>query len=346
MRVYLSNGPLIHDLEAISQTHTHTQVVQGSVEDVVVTVKNNGNIDETFDVRLYADLSPPYGNEITIGTKTVTGLAIGASTTVTFSWNTTGVPGGIYAITALADPANVIAETNETNNWCNAPSTLRIMLRPVADINGPYTGNEGSPINFNAGASHDDDGTIVLYEWDWNGDGTYDESSLVPTKTHQWCDDYTGTVGLRVTDNDTLTSTDNTTVTVYNVPPTVEAGPDQQVAVNHATSFSGSFTDPGCDTWTITWDFGDGESASGTLMPTHTYTKTGVYIVNLTVIDDDGGVGFDTLNVTVIQPVGGLIGTVDKSALLNSSAVQPLYYWLLAMVVAAAAVMISIKRLK
>ena len=65
-------------------------------------------------------------------------------------------------------------------------------------------------------------------------------------------------------------------------------------------NFSGSFTDPGwLDTHTIEWDFGDGNTATGTLIPTHTYSNDGVYIVTLTVTDDDGGVGVDTITVSV-----------------------------------------------
>jgi PKD repeat protein len=49
----------------------------------------------------------------------------------------------------------------------------------------------------------------------------------------------------------------------------------------------------------VEWDFGDGHTASGTLQPTHQYGDDGSYIVTLTVVDDDGGVGVDTLTVTV-----------------------------------------------
>jgi PKD repeat protein len=85
----------------------------------------------------------------------------------------------------------------------------------------------------------------------------------------------------------------------YNVAPTVDAGPDQTVDEGDTVSFSGSFTDPGADTHTIVWDFGDGSTAAGTLTPSHAYGDNGVYTVTLTVTDDDGGVGTDTLTVTV-----------------------------------------------
>lgn len=203
-----------HDIEAISQTHPHTDVVQGSVEPVTVSVRNNGDFAETFYVGLYADLDLALiGDEEVIGPTQVMNLAPGASTPVVFNWDTTGVLGGVYTLTGFADFWLTIDEADEDNNWCTDPSTLKVMWEPVADIDGPYIGYEGSPITFDATGSYDPDGTIVLYEWDWDGDGTYDESSLTDTITHMWGDRQSGTVSLRVTDNDGLTDEDSTIVT-------------------------------------------------------------------------------------------------------------------------------------
>jgi PKD repeat protein len=80
----------------------------------------------------------------------------------------------------------------------------------------------------------------------------------------------------------------------------VDAGPDQTIDEGGPVDFSGSFADVGLvDTHTIEWNFGDGTTASGTLTPSHTYADNGVYTVMLTVTDDDGGVGANTLVVTV-----------------------------------------------
>jgi PKD repeat protein len=188
---------------------------------------------------------------------------------------------------------------------------------PVADANGPYVGNEGSPITFNGSGSFDPDGTIVLYEWDLDGDGQYDDATGV-NPSYTWGDDYSGSIGLKVTDNAGLSSTAFTTVTVLNVSPTVEAGLDQLVFAGDTVQFNGSFTDPGLpDTHTIEWNFGDGNTTSGTLTPTHVYSNKGTYTVTLTVTDDDGGIGNDILKVTV-KPIPATIRIEPETLNLSS----------------------------
>jgi PKD repeat protein len=63
--------------------------------------------------------------------------------------------------------------------------------------------------------------------------------------------------------------------------------------------FAGAFSDPGRgDTHVIVWGFGDGATAD-TPAPVHRYREAGTYRVSLTVRDDDGGEGTDSLTVTI-----------------------------------------------
>jgi len=65
-------------------------------------------------------------------------------------------------------------------------------------------------------------------------------------------------------------------------------------------SFEGAFVDPGPDdTHTIVWNLGDGTSIVDTLAFDHAYKAPGVYIVTLTVTDDDGGIGSDTAVIDI-----------------------------------------------
>ena len=85
---------------------------------------------------------------------------------------------------------------------------------PVADANGPYSGAVDSPITFDASGSYDPDGNIVSYEWDWDGNGNFDESTDSATIMHTWNEAYSGTIVLRVKDNEGATSTDSAYVEV------------------------------------------------------------------------------------------------------------------------------------
>lgn len=75
------------------------------------------------------------------------------------------------------------------------------VTRPFTFLNGPYLGKVGSVITLDGGGSFDNDGSIVKYEWDLNGDATYDVTTIEPVLSHQFNQLFDGFVGLRVTDN-------------------------------------------------------------------------------------------------------------------------------------------------
>jgi hypothetical protein len=85
---------------------------------------------------------------------------------------------------------------------------------PVADAGGPYIGMAKTPVAFDGSGSTDQDGSIVLYEWDFDSDGSYDYSSPSPAASFTWETAYAGPVTLRVTDNEGATDTDIADVTV------------------------------------------------------------------------------------------------------------------------------------
>jgi hypothetical protein len=118
-------------------------------------------------------------------------------------------PEEYWALQSGSPARKAASDGTDIGAWQSPPNA-----RPVADANGPYSGYVGMPITFDAAASNDPDGTIVLYEWDFNGDGVYDYSTTDPTIAHTWSDSYTGNVGLKVTDDGGLTATATTTVGV------------------------------------------------------------------------------------------------------------------------------------
>jgi uncharacterized repeat protein (TIGR01451 family) len=226
------------------------------------------------------------------GTLTCTrDLAAGQSTTVTIS-------GTVTALGAMTNSATVESEMVDfdlDNNEDDVTVTVEAPV-PLVEAGDDAVADEGQALTFD-GAITDPHGGSHTIIWDF-GDGNSASGTLTPT--HTYGDDGLYTVILTATNSFNQSASDSLQVTVGNVAPEVEAGMDQTVDEGAPIMFSGVFTDAGSlDTQTITWDFGDGNTASGSLTPSHSYDDNGDYVVTLTVSDDDGGSNEDTLTVTV-----------------------------------------------
>jgi len=116
---------LLKDIAVINVVTSKTVVIQGNSVSIDVTVRNQGNVTETFDVTTYY-------NDIPIQTKTVTGLAPDQETTISFDWNTTGIAIGDYTISAYAHP--LLGET-ETDDNTYIDGTVSI-IHSCGDCNG------------------------------------------------------------------------------------------------------------------------------------------------------------------------------------------------------------------
>ncbi len=78
---------------------------------------------------------------------------------------------------------------------------------PIADFSWiPHDPIPDQQITFDASTSHDLDGTIISYAWDWNNDNIYEETNTIPTAEHSWSQSGTYPVNLKVTDDDGATA--------------------------------------------------------------------------------------------------------------------------------------------
>ena len=204
-------------------------------------------------------------------------------------------PVWIYKDDGLYTVALQVADTNgAVSEVVTGQVTVGDLAPDAAFTWSPQPAVEGSPITFtDASRSYPD--SIVSWDWDF-GDGR------VSNEGHphlSFMDNGTFTVRLTVTDDDGSVDTVSQAIRVDNVLPLVDAGSDRTVNEGDEIVFAGGFTDSGADTHSLVWDFGDGNTASGTLNPLHTYADNGRYTVTLTVVDDDGAVGEDALIVIV-----------------------------------------------
>lgn len=84
-----------------------------------------------------------------------------------------------------------------TATWHQGTNVSLNFHPPAANAGGPYNGSVGQAVSF-TGSSLDWGADADKYEWDWNNDGTYDQTAQSPT--HTWNAVGTYTVGLKVTD--------------------------------------------------------------------------------------------------------------------------------------------------
>ena len=227
------------------------------------------------------------GNSVAF-TPTGNGNEVSFSTTVSLVL-------GANSITVVATDISEL-ETTQTHVVTVADNSP-----PVADANGPYSVNEGGSIPLDGTGSTDPDNDALTYEWDLDNNGSFETTGATPTFSAAALDGPSvQSVVLRVTDTSGASDTATATVSVLNVAPAVSAGADRIINEGGGITLAASFIDPGvADTHTVSVNWGDGGAAGTGLGGSHVYANNGIYTVTVTVTDDDGGVGSDSLTVTV-----------------------------------------------
>ena len=145
-----------HDIAVINVSSLKTIVGQGCTMNINVTVINQGAFAETFNLTLYA-------NTTSIETKEIT-LNNNASTTVTFTWNTTGFVKGNYTIRAYAHP--VLGETDTADNSLVMSSVISVVMPGDANLDGVITILDVCKVTGIYGAKKGDQNYNPNVDWD------------------------------------------------------------------------------------------------------------------------------------------------------------------------------------
>jgi hypothetical protein len=206
---------------------------------------------------------------------------------------------------------------------------------PVADIGGPYAVEEWGNTAL-AAVAIDPDGDPLSFAWDLDNDGIFDREGAETTFDADGLDGpYPFRVGLLVCDGLGGCDRETTRIEILNVPPQVDAGPDQRTSVGDVVQLQGAWSDPAGEAdgpYDWSWDLdGDGEFdmqssgayGDGAETPVQ-FLLGGVYTLTLQIRDNDGGVGEDQLTIIVSNqpPVfdAGADMTLDEGEPLDRSA--------------------------
>ncbi len=158
---------------------------------------------------------------------------------------------------------------------------------------------EGDTVEFDGSDSTDpEDGSPVLWEWDLDGDGTFEKSPWpVEHETYNVAGVYN--VNLKVTDKDDAWDTLDEKIVITVVPMGSNFPPEAIGFVNctfpvegQAIHFTSESTDQDGDVVTWEWDFNEGsgwEDFTGTEGDVwHSFNEEGIYFVNHRVFDNVG----------------------------------------------------------
>jgi PKD repeat protein len=220
---------------------------------------------------------------------------------LSFTWSADGGTlerAGARATLTSDEPAtiNVTATVTDGSSEATASATVTFEnVAPEVDAGADVTVDEGAAVTLAASfADPGDEEHTVSVDW---GDGSPPAAEL--DASHAFADDGEYTVTVRVTDEDGNVGEDTLTVTVENVAPQVDAGEDVAMDEGATVALAAGLDDPGADTHEVSVDWGDGSPPADELDASHAYADDGTHAITVRVTDDDGGVGEDTLEVTV-----------------------------------------------
>jgi len=253
--------------------------------------------------RVQATDNDPTGLRYTWALNASPPVATGADPT----WTTTFPDDGVATLTVtVTDAGGLRAVQTATVTVLNLPPTITSLTAPAEVA-------EGTSVTLIAAA------TDVLADpltFLWRLAGVDAPGGVdVTTATFRLPDDGVYVAELIVRDDDGGESTATRTITAFNVPPTVEFAGPSSAGPGALLPFLATITDPGADTFSLRWDFGDGTDPLTTPLTEveHAFVTEGTYTITVTVTDDDGGAGAATMEV-VINAGAPLIETFELPA--------------------------------
>lgn len=204
---------------------------------------------------------------------------------------------------------------------------------PTAEAEaGAGSADIGIPIGFDATASHDNDeggDSIVMYEWDWNGNEHFEEG--LSETDHTWDTAGVYDVQLRVTDDEGSTDLldEAIQISIYgpDFPPTAEAVASVNFAgideiIDFDATGSHDNDEDGESIIMYEWDWlGDENFVEEIAETSHSWDTDGTYYVQLRVTDDEGSTDLldEAIEITILPPgEEGWVNVYAESPILDA----------------------------
>ncbi len=239
----------------------------------------------------------------------------GNGQTVTHEYTQKATGNGIYTVTL-----NVEYMDLKSGARFDYETTVDVVieneLTAASFVANPDSGEVPLLVEFDATSSFDPDGEIVSYEWDFDGDGRYDDAEGEVVE-YEFTQEGTYEVSLRVTDNNGESATTTETIEAGSVgglraiitPP---LGEGEIYYIDEDYEFDGNLSQYRDQKIVkYKWDLGDGTKLESRTVD-HSYDVAGTYEITLTVLDADGNSDETTLEITVVEegtPPGASIKT-------------------------------------
>ena len=327
---------LVKDVAPVVLLAAVAMINENGVATLTGTISDPGTLDTfTLDIDWGDPLSPNNTETYTFAASET------GSQTFTFTHqylddNPSGTSQDTYTISATVTDDDTLSGSDTTTVLVKDVAPV-VLLDAVAMINENGVATLTGTIS--------DPGTLDTFtlDIDWgdplspNNTETYTFAASATgtqtfTLTHQYLDDNptatsqdTYTISVTVTDDDTLSDGDTTTVLVKNVDPVIssfasDATFEDKAEEGEPVNIFGEFTDIGTlDTHTAVVDWGDGSAletvtviqgaGSGTIEGSHAYTSGGIYTITVTLTDDDTGAVQQT-TTAVVTGVGLNLGVL------------------------------------
>jgi len=208
----------MHNIAITDLTATPNTVKIGQLVTINITVANQGNFTETFDVNAYYDNMPIENREVTMDSE--------APKTITIIWNTTNISPATYTIKANATTDAEETETDDNTKIGNSVTIQKWGTQlSVSALPTTLTIGENTTISGTINITRSGVSIIIQYKF---RDETWNNITTVTTDAqgsflHKWKPEKAGTYEVKAKwlgDATTLPSESNTQQITVNEPPT------------------------------------------------------------------------------------------------------------------------------